>query len=195
MFKNRSICAFIVFILIVSHGFGNPPGNYKKVADGVIVYPNSATIGAIRLQIINPKIIRVTASPSKEFSTVKSLITTFEKTQTSGWTVVEKQNSLLLSTSSVNAIISLSTGAVSFTDKSGKQLLSEKMNGRHITPAVFEGERSYNLTQTFETTQDDSYYGLGQHQSDQYNYKGQQVFLFQNNTEVAIPFLLSVCFK
>ena len=34
--------------------------------------------------------------------------------------------------------------------------------------------------------------GLGQHQDDVYDdYKGQQVFLFQNNNEVAVPFLVS----
>src|SRR6185312_3064778 len=35
------------------------------------------------------------------------------------------------------------------------------------------------------------FYGLGQHQDGLVNYKGHQVNLFQNNTEVAIPFLVS----
>lgn len=37
----------------------------------------------------------------------------------------------------------------------------------------------------------EAFYGLGQYQADQYIYNGEQVFLFQNNTEVAVPFLLS----
>src|SRR6202042_15994 len=44
---------------------------------------------------------------------------------------------------------------------------------------------------TFETSHGDALYGLGQHQDDVYNYKNRQVTLFQNNTEVAIPFLIS----
>jgi alpha-D-xyloside xylohydrolase len=38
---------------------------------------------------------------------------------------------------------------------------------------------------------DDAWYGLGQHQDGIMNYRGQQVSFFQNNTEVAIPFLVS----
>ena len=46
-------------------------------------------------------------------------------------------------------------------------------------------------TQTFQSTSDDAWYGLGQHQDGVMNYRGQQVTFFQNNTEVAIPFLVS----
>lgn len=56
---------------------------------------------------------------------------------------------------------------------------------------MFEGQRSYHIEQSFQTTGDDAYYGLGQHQDDVFNYKGQQVKFFQNNTEVAVPFLVS----
>ena len=60
-----------------------------------------------------------------------------------------------------------------------------------LSPPFFEGKASYTIKQVYETTADDAYYGLGQHQDDVYDYKGQQVFLFQNNTEVAVPFLVS----
>ena len=63
--------------------------------------------------------------------------------------------------------------------------------GHSFQPAVFDGKRYYNLTQTFQTTSGDAWYGLGQHQDGVLNYRGQQVTFFQNNTEVAIPFLVS----
>ena len=63
--------------------------------------------------------------------------------------------------------------------------------GRNFESAIFDGRRHYHLTQTFQSTEDDAWYGLGQHQDGIMNYKGQQVTFFQNNTEVAIPFLLS----
>jgi alpha-D-xyloside xylohydrolase len=47
------------------------------------------------------------------------------------------------------------------------------------------------MKQSFSTTADDALYGLGQHQDGIVNYKGEQVFLFQNNTEVAVPLLVS----
>ena len=57
-----------------------------------------------------------------------------------------------------------------------------------FTTAVFDGQPLYHINQTFQTTDDDAWYGLGQHQSDVYNYRNHQVYLFQNNTEVAVPF-------
>ena len=98
----------------------------------------------------------------------------------------------MLKTSTVTASINLLTGAVSFFDKAGLPVINErKAGGRKIIPVVYEGEQSYSISQTFETTAGDAYYGLGQHQGDQFNYKGEQVLLFQNNTEVAVPFLIS----
>ncbi|RYF77221.1 MAG: alpha-xylosidase, partial [Chitinophagaceae bacterium] len=47
------------------------------------------------------------------------------------------------------------------------------------------------IRQDFTTIADDAWYGLGQHQDDLMNYKGYQVQLFQNNTEVAVPMLVS----
>jgi alpha-D-xyloside xylohydrolase len=59
-----------------------------------------------------------------------------------------------------------SARAISFADQSGNPILNErKYNGRYLTPAVFEGKSSYCISQTFETTADDSYYRLEQHQA------------------------------
>src|SRR5690606_4112489 len=55
----------------------------------------------------------------------------------------------------------------------------------------FDGEPFYNIRQTFVTTPDDALYGLGQHQDGIVNYRNNQVYLFQNNTEVAVPLLVS----
>jgi alpha-D-xyloside xylohydrolase len=63
--------------------------------------------------------------------------------------------------------------------------------GRNFQSTVFDGQRYYALTQTFQTTDSEAWYGLGQHQDGIMNYRGQQVTFFQNNTEVAVPFLIS----
>jgi alpha-D-xyloside xylohydrolase len=57
---------------------------------------------------------------------------------------------------------------------------------------IHEGRQLFRIKQSFETDANDAYYGLGQHQDDVWNYKGKQVQFFQNNTEVAVPFLVSV---
>jgi len=182
---------FAVFNTVVGNPVTDP---VEKTQNGIIIYPDihfSGNVRAVRLQVVSDKIIRVTASPSKKFSGNKSLITVYNSFS-KNWTLTEKKDMVILKTPAITATVLLSTGAVSFADKAGNPILMERQyNGRLISPAVFEGENSYGITQTFETTPGDSYYGLGQHQSDQFNYKGQQVILFQNNTEVAIPFLIS----
>ncbi len=179
----------------VEQALSNPAGTFLKSSDGIIVYPDqnlSGNAAVIKLQIINNKIIRVSAWPTPQLPNVKSLITVLNKPSNSTWTTEKSADKVLLKTSDVTASVNLLTGAVSFFNKAGQPVLSErKSNGKKILPVVYEGQQSYTISQTFETTADDAYYGLGQHQSDQFNYKGRQVFLFQNNTEVAVPFLLS----
>lgn len=168
--------------------------SFVKTANGVLIFPNSnvsGNTGIVRLQVVSDKIIRVSASPAATVQDRKSLITVYTSLS-KNWTVEKSGDKILVKTPSITASVLTTTGAVSFLDKNDLPLLTErKHNGRLFTPAVYEGQPSYSISQTFETTPGDAYYGLGQHQADQFNYKDQQVFLFQNNTEVAVPFLLS----
>src|SRR5690348_4053659 len=167
---------------------------FIKVDDGVIVYPNknvSGNVHAVKLQVYNDKIIRVTASATDSFQN-KSLIILNQSPQKINFTVNDLSDSIQLKTNALIVSVNKQTGAVSFYDLNGKSILHEKQyNGRILTPAVFEGEPSYNIQQTFATTNDDALYGLGQHQDGIVNYRNNQEFLWQNNTEVAIPLLVS----
>lgn len=193
--KILPACFAIILLTVVSLAtFALPPENIVEHPNGITIFPDTRFSGntrAVRLQVISDKIIRVTASPNKKIAGTQSLITV-PVTLSKNWKLVRKNDRVELRTPSIIATVLLSTGAVSFSDVSGKPILMERQyNGRMLTPAVFEGQPSFGIRQTFETTANDAYYGLGQHQDDQYNYKGQQVFLYQNNTEVAVPFLLS----
>ena len=51
-----------------------------------------------------------------------------------------------------------------------------------------EGTKGYTVRQVFESLDDEEgIYGLGQHQSDEFNYKGKNEELFQYNTKVSVP--------
>ncbi|MHA4810971.1 TIM-barrel domain-containing protein [Flavitalea flava] len=173
----------------------NPKGTYSRTADGVLVYPDPLVSGnttAVKLQVVADNIIRVLSSPSREFAAKKSLITVYETDPSVKWAISEDKNTVTLSTSLLKATINLATGAVGFADRTGKGIIAEKKNGgRSFEAAVFDGEPSWHIRQTFGTRPDEAIFGLGQHQDGVFNYKGRQVDLFQNNTEVAIPFLLS----
>lgn len=180
------------FIFTVSRA---EPPSYLTTRDGVIVFTDplvTGTSNAVKLEVIADNIIRVIAAPVKKIDSIQSLITVYTKRPDLVWNIIPYKETLTLKTKSLIAVVHLKTGTVSFWDLKGKKILEERQpSGRRFQPTVFEGKRYYNLTQTFQTTPDDAWYGLGQHQDGIMNYKGQQVNFFQNNTEVAIPFLIS----
>ena len=167
---------------------------FEKKEGSLIVYPStlfSGDVQMVRLQPVNEAVIRVTASPAKAFSGNESLITVYDTTAPVAWQLVRGKDSVSLKTSRLTATVSLTTGGVAFYNSKGQKIVAEKAAGRSLQPAVFEGQPSYAVQQLFQTSSDDAFYGLGQHQEDVYNHKGRQVYLFQNNTEVAVPFLVS----
>lgn len=154
--------------------------------------PQPGNAKSIRLQVINDDVIRVTATPSNKFSEKKSLITVFPSTQKEGWSVDEKEGNVFLKTATTIANVSLSTGEVIFTDLKGNVLLAEnKGGGKSFKDIEVESKKAYTMSQVFESPDDESFYGLGQHQADEFNYKGKNEVLYQYNTKVSVPFIIS----
>ena len=183
------LCASLFNVLLAE------PPSYIQTKDGIIVIADPVFTGvsnAVKLEIVSDNIIRVLVAPAKEILPTQSLVTVYSKRNDLLWNVVPSRDNLTLKTKALTAIVNLKTGAVCFLDAKGNKIISEKpVAGRRFQPAVFDGKRYYNLTQTFQSTADDAWYGLSQHQDGVINYRGQQVNFFQNNTEVAIPFLVS----
>lgn len=180
---------FSLFILC------NCGSSVTKTDDGIIIAINNKETDAakkIKLQVITDDIIHVEAIPNTDFTKKESLITSYKETLKDGWTVSESENEVTLKTSSLTATVSLLTGEVVFTDKNGKALLTEnKGGGKNFTKMEVDGYKAYAIRQVFESDADEAYYGLGQHQADEFNYKGKNEVLFQYNTKVSVPFVVS----
>ncbi len=168
---------------------------YEKTKDGVIVCLQQAKnndLKKIRLQVINDKIIHVSATPEDKFSDEKSLIIVPLNALKIPFVVETKNGTVVLSTKSVKAYVDLTTGEVKFSDLKGNPILREnKGGGKSFIPVNVEGTKGYTIRQIFESPDDEAFYGLGQHQSDEFNYKGKNEDLFQYNTKVSVPFVLS----
>jgi alpha-D-xyloside xylohydrolase len=167
---------------------------YQKTTDGVIVQLQQNPSGAklLQLSVVNNKTIQVKATAENAFSSEKSLITVKPFNTTSQWNVSTKGDSLYLKTTEITAAVSLKSGEIAFADKNGKRILSEsKGDGKTFSPITIEGTKGYTLSQKFNSTDDEAFYGLGQHQSDEFNYKGKNETLFQYNTKVSVPFVIS----
>mgnify|MGYP000757472064 FL=1 len=165
---------------------------YERLKDGVVV---TAPDAKVRVRVINDKIMRVSATPEQEFKADSSLVV-LPKFQGNAnnpqFTVAEKKGVVEVATGQIKAVINEKNGQVKFYDHKGKELLVENQNGRTFTPRVTDGTKAYTVQQTWQSLNpDEGIYGLGQHQANEFNYKDKNEELFQYNTKVSVPFVVS----
>ena len=185
----------LAFSLLLFFQQVSAQGSFTRTPEGVLISPDkvlSHNTSAVKLSVIADNIIRVTSTPMTPIvSADSSLITLYKPDTAVKWTLSSTTTHIILKTRLLTATASIATGAISFSDPAGRSILAEKEGGRSFEPAVFDGQPFYQVRQTFVTAPGEAIYGLGQHQDGLMNYKGHRIDLFQNNTEVAVPFLVS----
>ena len=174
----------------------------------VTIRPDGGQAKVIRLEVINDNIIRVRATsgallPQKPASLMIVPQTAPAKNT---YTVSEEGDVVVVKAKNVKAVVSKATGEVTFFDAEGNQLLKETKDGKQFkdftvpereyglkggAPITEEMKHGLTWQMTFDSPEDESFYGLGQHQSEEFNMKGKNEDLFQYNTKVSIPFVLS----
>jgi alpha-D-xyloside xylohydrolase len=98
----------------------------------------------------------------------------------------------ILATDTLKIEFSLKWGNMQYSTVAGGSLLRERNAiPRTYEPAELNGEKTFHVEDRFGPDFSEGLYGLGQHQSGLFNYRGATVELGQNNTDVAIPLLLS----
>lgn len=191
--RNASLLVIICTISLLLQACGD--STIKKINNGIIVYlgKNSPYPDqSLRLQVINDRVIHVTAIPGQTFSEVRSLIAVDQPEQKVEFTTEKKDGNIILHTAEINAMVSLTTGEVVFTDKNGNQILAEKKGGgRSFVPVTIQDKSYYQIRQQFESPADEALYGLGANQTSFMNLKGKDADLFQYNTLAVTPFLIS----
>lgn len=159
---------------------------YKKIANGILVSLPEGELNqskTVRLLVVNDEVIQVTASPEAKIQDKQSLVRVAPVKAPVKWNVESTSDSVFLNTGKLRAAVSLVTGEVTFYDMSGKLILRESNGGRQFTPIEVEGRKGYTTRQQFNSPEDEAFYGLGQHQSDEFNYKSKNEELYQEVTK------------
>ena len=168
--------------------------DYKVKGDTVTVKLENVQAGApsqVRLQVMGPKLIRVSATPDGAFHDRKSLVVLPAKEKTP-FSVEMEEGVVKVSTGDVVARVDPKDGKLSFTDASGKQLLASGSGGRmSFAPIEVEGKKAYSTQVVFDSPADEAFYGLGQQQTGEFDHKGLNEELYQYNTKISIPFIVS----
>lgn len=165
---------------------------YRKTENGVIVSLNASDRGAarmVRVEVMGEQLMHVSATPEKVWSDAQSLVVVGQPDATP-FTVGEEGDEVTLATARLTARIDRTTGRVRFCRPDGTEILREGF--RQFVPIEVEGKQGYQVSQRFASVGDEeALYGLGQHQADEFNYKGKNEELFQYNTKVSVPFIVS----
>jgi alpha-D-xyloside xylohydrolase len=161
----------------------------EMTADGVIITPAEGPAARVRLQVINERIIRVTAIPVETFDLPASLQVVAESGEAAFDTTLVG-DVMTLSTARARAEVSLQTGLVTFYNAAGEATLSEVVRDEFL-PVDIDGDRFYTIRQQFNRGTDEGVYGLGQHQNGKFNYNGDDVVLAQHNIVTVVPFFVS----
>ena len=178
--------------------------DFVRDGNNVVININQSENGAklLRLQVVNDNIIRVEATAEKQFP-VKSSLIIIPQTSKPQYTVNDHGAIVEVNAKNVKACVDKQTGRITFYDKSGKVLLKEANNGKSFTRYTVPEENigigtltdaqknGWSWRALFESPADEAFYGLGQHQSEEFNYKGKNEELFQYNTKVSVPFIMS----
>ncbi|HPV16932.1 MAG TPA: glycoside hydrolase family 31 protein [Bacteroidales bacterium] len=163
--------------------------------NGVFVRPLSSAPGIprlMRIEVLDDGIIHVTAGPQEEFFGDTSLCVIGPAAPAPAFTAVEEADTLVISAPLVRVRVALADGQVTFRDPNGNVLLEEVPGGGKSFKRIrIEGTSGYTLGQVFSSPPDEAFYGLGQHQSDEFNYKRLNEILYQYNTKVSVPFIVS----
>ena len=174
----------------------------------VTIRPDGGQAKVIRLEVMNDKIIRVRATSKDELPLKPtSLMIVPQMIPTKGsFSVSEEDETVVVKAKNVKAVVQKADGMVTFFDADGKQLLQEAKDGKQFwdftvperklgmkTGYTVPEEHKHGLSwqMKFDSPEDEAFYGLGQHQSEEFNMKGKNEDLFQYNTKVSIPFVLS----
>jgi alpha-D-xyloside xylohydrolase len=174
----------------------------------VLVRPDGGQARLIRLEVVNDHIIRVRAT-SKDGLPEKpaSLMVVPQQAPAKGsYTISDDDSVVTVRARDIRAVVYKASGRLDFFDADGRQLLREAVDGKTFSDFTVP-EREYGLKGgaplteemkhglqwrlRFDSTADEAFYGLGQHQSEEFNMKGKNEDLFQYNTKVSVPFVVS----
>jgi alpha-D-xyloside xylohydrolase len=160
----------------------------QRLNDGILLPVND---GFVRLQLKSDAIVRVLFSRAREPRVDDLVVVKPRRPASPKWTLQTTASSATLTTATLRVTVSLADGSVAFADPAGRQILAETPGVRRMIPATVQGEQTYNVQQSWRPNVDESLYGLGQRQEGKLDIKGYDFDLWQRNTVVAIPFLVS----
>ncbi|MBQ8065785.1 MAG: DUF5110 domain-containing protein [Prevotella sp.] len=172
----------------------------------VTIRPAEGQARVVQLQVVGDRIVRVRATSDAALpAKPKSLIVTGQPDGKAAFDVTETDTTVCVHAREVRAVVTKQTGRIAFYDAKGRLLARESAEGKAFTPyrvpdreigvdasrVAEQQRRGLSWRMSFDGSDGESFYGLGQHQSEELDMRGRNEELFQYNTKVSVPFVVS----
>ena len=201
--KKKCLLTMMAFALSMMAFASGIERNGNKVVV-TVDHPSEGGAKVVCLEVVNDRIIRVRATAESQLPVKPSSLMIVPQSGEPEFTVEENPQEITVKAKKVSAVVRRSDGHIEFFDSEGEPLLSELADGgktfkpftvpeREIGDGKLAENHRHGWTWhlQFDSPSDESFYGLGQHQSEDFNYKGVNEELFQYNTKVSVPFVVS----
>ncbi len=170
-----------------------PPGaaaiTLEETPAGIVMRNGTETV---RITVCAPDVIHVVAGPGDPAGASPETPWMIAPCTPQAPEVTRTAERATLRTTKMSVEIDLRMGLLRFLDPNGKPLLQESPRvPRRYVPVEVNGESLYRVDTRFFPNALEGFYGLGQHQSGVFDYRGAVIELAQVNTNIAIPLLVS----
>lgn len=194
MSSKRTMClsllsAFAMLTCLRLQAADEPAISVQKEASGMVMHHGTETV---HVSVCGPTVVHIVAGPGDPKGASPFTPWLLHPCEPGQFDFAQDDKAATLRTSALQVRINLRNSTISFHSATGEQLLTEMdRQPRAYTPAVVNGENVYRVKTRFFVGATEGFYGLGQHQSGAFNYRGNVVELAQANTDVALPLMVS----
>jgi alpha-D-xyloside xylohydrolase len=165
----------------------NPVVRIQPQFDGAAFILKS---GVLRLQVCSDSIVHVLYSPTSTPPSHPDPVVIRTNWPATKFAIETNDDEVTLTTAQLKIVVTRKDSAITYRDLTGKQLVQEAT--RKLTPVKVNGEDTYRAESFVNIYgSHEGLYGLGQHQGGVWNYRGESVDISQDNSNIAVPFLVS----
>jgi len=162
--------------------------SFIRLESGVQLRVNGLTKNVL---FYGPGTVRVNANPGRTFTVQPSLVVVAPPAAVP-FQILDSAETLTLVSDRLRIRADKKTGALAFLGADGRDIVREHADHPAEMKAVtISGAPTYEVTQTFTLSPDESLYGLGQYNERYMDYRGRKVKMVQTNIGIVVPLLIS----
>lgn len=185
--KERIFIYVLLCISLVSYQCSTDAAEVTTIKNGIELTTEELNLKA---QFLSQKIVRITKWIPQGTSQKVSLSVIKDAVPDLGIVVEQNNGAVFLKSPELSLKVSKDDCNVEYLSAENNTILKEKGRAR-FSSVVYDSDSGFTIQQYFKLTEKEGVYGLGQHQSGYFNYRGKKVVLVQANTEAVTPFLIS----